>query len=543
MKKPLPIGTDDFKKIREGGMYYIDKTLLIRDVIQNTNEVSLITRPRRFGKTLNMTMLREFFDISTDSRDIFNGLSIMDTEYGGLINTRPTVFLSFKDCKERTKNNLRDSINNILFMEYDKYFQILKGNVNESESYYYRFFALYEKLRNNKASFNEIKRSLHLLERVLYDYYKIKPIVLIDEYDQPIISSFEYGYFGQLKEFFSGFYGMALKGHECLDQAVLTGIQRIVKESIFSQLNNVSVFTVANERYSKYFGFDSDEAEKLLSHYGRSLDETVKNKYNGYLFGQTEIYNPWSLLNYADSGQLENYWINTSTNYLVRKSVCEAGEYFKKSFDRLIANGIAKVSVDLECSFIEIRHNDTLWGLLINSGYVTVVERISNVFMNVRIPNGEVRDEFIKIVADRTNVQSQDLQLMFQCLFYKDMDGFMDVYRELVVSCTSYFDAKENAYHMLFLGMCISLNNLYKVTSNIESGYGRSDIRLESFSNDRPHIVIEFKQGEDLEALKDEALRQICENEYYAGLDGEVLCIGISHDKKRCALAHEIVTI
>jgi len=267
----------------------------------------------------------------------------------------------------------------------------------------------------------------------------------------------------------------------------------------------------------------------------------VKQKYDGYLFGKTEMYNPWSLLHYADTGKLKNYWINTSTNYLIRKSIAEAGGLFRKSFDKLISEGTAKVAANLECSFVELKHGDTLWGLLINSGYLTILENSDELFLNVRIPNGEVRSEFASIVADQANVQSLDLYKMFQCLFDLDMDGFMEVYRELVISCTSYHDAKENAYHMLFLGMCISLNDLYKITSNIESGHGRSDITMESLSAGRPHIVIEFKQGEAVDELKEKALQQILDNRYFSGLCGDTLCIGIAHDKKRCSIAHKTV--
>ena len=192
-------------------------------------------------------------------------------------------------------------------------------------------------------------------------------------------------------------------------------------------------------------------------------------------------------------------------------------------------------------SYLHLNFNSTLWGLLINAGYVTVVEQLSDIFMRVRIPNGEVKSEFLKIVAEQANIESMDLHVMFQSLMNKDMDGFLGVYKDLVISCTSYFDAKEHAYHMLFLGMCVSLNQIYKITSNAESGHGRSDVRMESLSASRPHIVIEFKQGEGIDKLKDEALQQILDNQYYTGLKGEVLCIGVAHDKKTCALAHKTI--
>ena len=540
MKKPLPIGNDLFRVIREEGYYYIDKTLLIKDFIEFQGTVTLITRPRRFGKTLNMTMLREFFDITTDSRAIFDGLAIMDTEYASQINSRPVIFFTFKDCKEDNAESLLFSISTVILKEYEKYYRILKGNTDDG---YHDFFMIFQKLRQRDIHRDLLKTSIEILEKTLSIYYQINPIVLIDEYDQPIISSFEYGYHEELKTFFSGFYGAALKSQEFMGQALLTGIQRVVKESIFSQLNNIRVYTVLEEEYSTYFGLTTNETEELLRFYGLTLDESVKQQYNGYIFGKTEIYNPWSLLYYADTGRLENYWINTSTNYLVRSSISDADELFQKNYSTLISDGIAEVSADISCSFIELKSNDTLWGLLINTGYVTVVERVDRYFVKVRIPNGEVRDEFLRIIAEHAYVQGRDLYMMFKRLWDGDMDGFLDVYRELVLSCTSYHDAKENAYHMLFLGMCLSLQGMYKITSNIESGYGRSDIRMESLSDGRPHILIEFKQGEAVETLKEVALKQILDNQYYAGLQGEVLCVGIAHDKKKCEMVHTLLNL
>jgi len=537
----LPIGIDSFRKIREEGKYYVDKTLMIRDFIQYGDEVALITRPRRFGKTLNMTMLREFFDITADSRAIFDGLTIMDTEYADQINTRPVIYLSFKDCKADTAESLLFDIGSVILGEYVKYHEVLEGKADVANAYYHRFYMIYDMLLGNTVTNDFLKISITTLEQALCEFYKVKPIVLIDEYDQPIISSFSNGYHDSLKNFFSGLYGSALKGQDCLHRALLTGIQRVVKESIFSQLNNVSVYTVTDSLYSLYFGFTEGETQELLALCGLELDGPVKEQYDGYVFGGAEMYNPWSILNYAKTGILDDYWVNTSTNALVRDSLAEADELFLQDFDKLIKDGTAEVSADLTCSFIELKHNDTLWGLLINSGYLTVVERVKKAYMTVSIPNGEVRAEFVKIVANRARVSGRDLQKMFNCLFDKDMDGFMDTYQELVISCTSYFDAKEHAYHMLFLGMCLTLRGIYRISSNIESGHGRSDIMMESLSGERPHIVIEFKQGEDIDALKDEALRQIIDNRYYEGLRGEVLCMGVAHDKKRCALEHKTI--
>ena len=546
MKKNLPIGIDSFREIREEDRYYVDKTLLIRDFIQSSDKVVLITRPRRFGKTLNTTMLREFFDVTKNSAAIFDELRIMETEYADQINSRPVIFFTFKDCAANTIESLAFSIGTVILTEYEKYYTIFRDDpdgVVKSSAHYITFFMIYDKLVKREISLDFLRISIITLEQALYEYYKIKPILLIDEYDQPIISSFEYGYHDQLKTFFSGFYGAALKGQDCLHQALLTGIQRIVKESIFSQLNNIRVYTVLDKRYSAYFGLTSKEASELMTSYGLTLDAAAKQKYNGYMFGGTEMYNPWSLLYYVDTGELKNYWINTSTNYLVRKSIAEADNPFRKNFERLISDGVVKVAANLECSFIELKHRYTLWGLLINCGYLTVVGQSDGLFVNVRIPNGEVQSEFASIVADQANVQGEGLDEMFQYLLARDMDAFMEIYGELVISCTSYFDAKEHAYHMLFLGMCISLNNLYKITSNIEAGHARSDIMMVSLAQEsRPHIIIEFKQGEDIDALKEEALRQILDNRYYGDLRGETLCIGIAHNKKKCSIAHTTVT-
>ena len=538
----LPIGIDSFREIREKNKYYIDKTLFIRDIIQEDDKVSLITRPRRFGKTLNLTMLREFFDITKDSVDIFRGLKIMDTEYAEQINSRPVIYFTFKDCKADSAKTLIFIIGDVILGEYRKYVNIFRGNVDvdESSNEYLTFFMVYDKLIKREMDLEFLMISVVTLEQSLYEHYKIKPILLIDEYDQPIMSSFEHGYHDQLKTFFAGFYGVALKGQDCLHQALLTGIQRIAKESIFSQLNNIRVHTVLDKRYSTYFGLTSEETEKLLHFYGIPFDEEVRQKYDGYMFGGTEVYNPWSLLNYADIGELRDYWINTSTNSLVRKLIAEADDLFRESFERLISEDAVKVTANLECSFFELKHRYTLWGLLINSGYLTVIGQTGGRIVNVRIPNGEVRTEFSDIVADQANVQAEGLQDMFQYLFEHEMEAFMNIYRELVISCTSYFDTKENAYHMLFLGMCISLNSIYKIMSNIESGYGRSDIIMESLSAAvRPHIVIEFKQGEAIDELKEEALRQILDNRYYNALHGDILCIGIAHNKKKCSIAYK----
>jgi hypothetical protein len=392
----------------------------------------------------------------------------------------------------------------------------------------------------------DMESGITILEHVTAEYFGKPAIVLIDEYDQPVISSYQYGYREQVGTFFENFYGESLKGAEDLDHALLTGIQRVVKESIFSKLNNVKVYTVLNEKYSSYFGLDTSETEELLRYYGLELNEDVKHMYDGYNIGGTDIYNPWSILNYADEGKLIPHWVNTSTNYLVKQALETKDEVFNTSYEALLRDGPVEVPVRLETSFIELQNTETLWGLLINSGYLTATDMeysYSDTILTLRIPNGEVKSEFRSMLAQRMHVNSLSLNRMLKFLTENNVEAFFKIYQSIVLTCTSFFDAKENAYHMLFLGMCLTLGEIYKITSNMEGGYGRSDILMESRSSDRPHIIIEFKQGEDIERLGQEALDQIISREYYAGLSGQVLCMGIAHDVKRCEIVHRLVTI
>lgn len=543
VKRILPIGNDDFRKLRENGSYYVDKTLMIKDFIEMKDEVTLIARPRRFGKTLNVTMLKEFFDIEKDSRDIFNGLAIMDTEYADQINSRPVIYFTFKNSKGTTVEELTAQLKLAMQEQYGYYEEKFRDKLNKNSFSTKKFYESYDLLMDQKSTHIYLSGVLLDLTRVVYEFYHIRPILLIDEYDQPIMSSYEYGYHNQLGPFFANLYGSAMKGNSSLGQALITGVQRVAKESIFSQFNNARVYTVMHKQYASYFGLTVGETEKLLTDYGLILDENVRMKYDGYRFGGVEIYNPWSVLNYADIGSLDNYWINTSSNFLVKQALQTADKRFWEDFDQLASGKEISVWLTLETSYIERDSNYSLWGLLVNSGYLTALKRIDSNTAVVKIPNDEVMSEFQVLIAEISGVDGMDLQQMLSCLINKDMKRFFELYQDIVISCTSYMDAKENAYHMLFLGMCITLRGTYKVTSNIEAGFGRSDITLEALMPAHSHVIIEFKQGEDLERLREEALQQIIDNQYYTGLSGEVLCVGLAHDKKRCSMVHKIMQI
>ena len=543
IKRNLPIGNDDFRKLRENGSYYADKSLMIKDFIEMQDEVALIARPRRFGKSLNMTMIREFFDITVDSREIFKGLAIMDTEYADQINSRPTIYFTFKNCKGYTSEALIAQLKMAMQEEYAYYEELLREKLDKHSFSAKKFYKSYDNLLDeNSTSYNYLSSVLLDLTRVVYECYKIKPILLIDEYDQPVMSSYERGYHDEMGDFFSNLYGSAMKGNPSLSQALLTGVQRVAKESIFSQFNNPQVYTVADTEYAAYFGLTESETKELLETYGYELNDEVRRMYDGYKMGGIEMYNPWSIICYAKKGRLENYWVKTSANFLVKSALQSADRNFWNTFDHLAAGEEQLVYAALDTSFAERSSLYSLWGLLVNAGYLTMTEWVDAESCVVRIPNGEVLAEFQSLISELSGVDRLDLQRMFRCLLDKNMEEFLSIYQNIVISCTSYMDAKENAYHMLFLGMCITLRGSYKVTSNMEAGYGRSDIILEALTPACSHVIIEFKQGEDIERLKNEALQQILSKKYYAGLDGEVICIGLAHNKKMCSMVYKILS-
>jgi len=554
-KKVLPVGKSDFRIVRESEIenYYVDKSLMIKDFIEEDKVVTLVTRPRRFGKTLNMTMLREFFDATGDSQGIFEGLSIMDTEYVEQMNTRPVVFLTLKGCAGKTVEALEEAVAEVLHGEYKKYGRYL-ASVDKEDTRYERFFRVLEILAHDDESISKkehiqnnldyIQNSLAYLLEALYTFYGTRPILLIDEYDNPIIEAHNGGFRESFTTFYSSFLTKALKDNPHLGQAFLTGIQRVAKESIFSKLNNAVVYTVLDEKYSPYFGLTTAETRILLEHYGHELNEEVTNFYDGYLFGEIEMYNPWSILNYADNGIMKNYWVNVSTNQLIHQSIKSTSYDFYQAFEKLIINEKVTTRVNLEAAFVELEETETLWGLFVNAGYLTVTDvnyRLGR--MTLKIPNEEIHSEFVKLVSTYTKVSINGLTDLLVSLMDGEMDEFLKIYQRLVLDSTSYYDSKENAYHMLFLGMVMNLRELYDIKSNIEQGYGRTDIVMISKSPERPNIIIEFKQGEDVDNLKLEALKQIHAQQYYAGLTGEIMCLGIAHNKKVVRIAQERIFI
>ena len=394
--KKIPTGIKSFRKLREENYYFVDKTLMIKDFLERGSEVTLVTRPRRFGKTINMSMMSEFFDITKDSKEIFKGTKIMETPYASEINQYPTVFISFADAKEN-KETIVSFIKDQFQLEYSKYHFIFK-DMDEYEENDYRIINKGIK-DNQNGTLQDIEKAFIFLMRRLKKYYNKQVMLFIDEYDTPFIEAKTGNCYQEVKGSLATLLRSSLKNSEDLKYAFITGIQRVAKENIFSDLNNLVVCDVTDQRYAAYFGFDSDETKKLLEYYGLQLNDEVKEMYDGYHISNRDIYNPWSLLNYVDTKELTSYWVNTSANTMIKDGIKKSSRDFKEQYKELIENGYLDTEVNLQTSFYEVESTPTLWGLFVNAGYLTVDQVIDlmDSYYRIRIPNEEVKKEFKNI--------------------------------------------------------------------------------------------------------------------------------------------------
>ncbi len=530
MKKAIPLGIMDYKEFKENDYYTVDKTMMIKDFLSSKRKVTLITRPRRFGKTLNMSMMSEFFDITKDSKELFKDTQIMKTEYINEMNKYPTLFLSFANAKGK-KEEIITSIKFALLKLYQQNKCVL-DNIDEFDMVMYQ--QLKSKLMQfDSSSLDGIGNAISFLMEQLEKYYHQKVMLFIDEYDTPFIEAHVGGFYSEVKSGLASLLHNALKLSPSLQYAMLTGIQRVAKENIFSDLNNPIVCTVADQRYAPYFGFVEEEVKELLDYYDLDFNEEVKEMYDGYHIGNFDIYNPWSIINYADNKQLIPYWVNTSANIMIKNAIKDSDTGFRQEYERLIQDGRLETRMTLETSFYEYSSSSSLWGLLVNAGYLTIEETVSplNSIYKVRIPNQEVQREFIDLTEYYLSVKDARLSLMLRYLVEEKQDLFIQEYRNILM-LPSYHDLKnENSYHMMMLGMCICLSNDYEVISNREEGKGRCDLILKA-KKKKPSFVIEFKYTKDskeLETLVNEAVKQIEEQQYDYELTGKVNHIGLAH--------------
>lgn len=536
MRKAIPLGVVDYETLKNQNYFFIDKSMMIYDFLMRKSTVTLITRPRRFGKTINMSMMSSFFDITKDSKEIFKDTKIVETEYISEMNQYPTIFISFANAKN-DKWNVVKEIKLQLRKEYDRYAHVFEQKMTVFEQNEYESL-VQGLMTKNDGILDNINDALSFLMERLEKYYHKKVMVFIDEYDTPFIEAHVGGYYEELRGGLSSLLHNALKTSTSLHYAMMTGIQRVAKENIFSDLNNLVVCTVKDPEYSQYFGFTEEETKQTLEYYDLSLNDEVKSMYDGYHFGEHDIYNPWSILNYASRKVLEPYWVNTSSNTMIKKAISSSDEAFERGYEELIRNGKLETTVKMDTSFFEVNNTENLWGLLVNAGYLTLHKTISiqDSLYIIKIPNQEVQLEFRELTAYHLKAIETDLTVLFNSLKRCKKEDFEDRYRKILLTLPSYHDLKdENSYHMMLLGMCAWLSNEYEVISNREVGKGRCDIILKSKKNQISYIL-EFKytndSSVDLKQLAKSAIDQINSRRYDSELSGTVIRIGLAHYQK-----------
>ena len=536
MRKAIPLGVVDYETLKNQNYFFIDKSMMIYDFLMRKSTVTLITRPRRFGKTINMSMMSSFFDITKDSKEIFKDTKIVETEYISEMNQYPTIFISFANAKN-DKWNVVKEIKLQLRKEYDRYAHVFEQKMTVFEQNEYESLVQGLMTKNDGLLDNIIDALSFLMER-LEKYYHKKVMVFIDEYDTPFIEAHVGGYYEELRGGLSSLLHNALKTSTSLHYAMMTGIQRVGKENIFSDLNNLVVCTVKDPEYSQYFGFTEEETKQTLEYYDLSLNDEVKSMYDGYHFGEHDIYNPWSILNYASRKVLEPYWVNTSSNTMIKKAISSSDEAFERGYEELIRNGELETTVKMDTSFFEVNNTENLWGLLVNAGYLTLHKTISiqDSLYIIKIPNQEVQLEFRKLTAYHLKATETDLTVLFNSLKRCKKEDFEDRYRKILLTLPYYHDLKdENSYHMMLLGMCAWLSSEYEVISNREVGKGRCDIILKSKKNQISYIL-EFKytndSSVDLKQLAKSAIDQINSRRYDSELSGTVIRIGLAQYQK-----------
>ena len=534
--KNLPIGISDFKTLIENNYYYIDKTPFIEEVAKNVGQTFLFIRPRRFGKTLNMSMLKYFFDVEMkeENRKLFQGLYIENSPAIKEQGKYPVIFISMKEIKGSSFEELKIRLRTVISNLYND-FKGLRNSLDE------RDMIRFKKLWYGETDADYID-SLNFLARILKEYYNQKVVILIDEYDAPLITAYEYGYYNEARNFFSALYSSVLKDNVNLQTGVMTGIIRVAKAGIFSDLNNLKVNTILSENYDDSFGLLESEVEAALNYYGMEYNITeVKNWYDGYRFGNVEVYNPWSILNYLEYKELGAYWIDTSGNYLIKDILKLADEEIFSKLNTLLTGEKIKEEITGKSSLKDILDIHDVWELLLFSGYLTINEKIDRKTYTLRIPNEEVkeffRDSFIEIAFGGGST----FKRLIKSLLNNRIEEFEGNLQDILIKYMSFNDTStiEKVYHNFILGLMIYLDADYKVTSNLESGFGRYDILIEPLDKKGRAFVLEFKTADSekkLEARAEEGLRQIEKKKYYLTLKEsgltQITLLGMAFHKK-----------
>jgi len=532
--KRIGIGLSDFKELIEEDFYYFDKTKFIDEIVKDGAKVKLFARPRRFGKTLNMSMLKYFFDIkkADENKKLFKNLYIEKTDSFKEQGQYPVVFLSLKDLKATTWEEMERKIIIILsdfFSEYEYLLNELTG-------------ISFENLKNiiyRKADIDELTTTLKFLTKILYEKYNKKVVVLIDEYDSPLVSAYINGYYNKAKDFFKTFYSIVLKDNSYLQMGILTGIIRVIKAGIFSDLNNLSTYTILSDVYTDSYGLTEEEVEKSLKDYGIEAEiSKVKDWYDGYKFGDSEVYNPWSIINFLRFKELRAYWVDTSGNDLINDVLKKMTKDTVKALEKLFDGEGLRQNISGTSDLSKLLDENELWELLLFSGYLTIEEKVDQKNYILRLPNKEVKELFKDSFLEKYFGRGNKLSDLMEALTENRIEDYEESLQEILLTSVSYNDTKkgnEAFYHGLIMGMGLYLEGEYITKSNIESGLGRYDFLIEPKNKSKRAFIMEFKSTDNIEKLEEvskEALKQIEGKKYDISLKQngikEITYIGIA---------------
>ena len=543
MKKGIGLGIDDFRKIIKEDCYYFDKTNWIEELLKDRTQIKLFTRPRRFGKTLNMSTLKYFFDVKNaeENRKLFKDLYIEKSEYFKEQGQYPVIFISLKDLKKNTWEECFFEIKELLRNLYNDFYHI-RESLNESDLR--EFDKIW--LKKKEANYDS---SLLNLTKYLYNYYKKEVILLIDEYDSPLIVANQRNYYKDSINFFRDFFSTALKTNPYLKIAVLMGIVQVAKEGIFSGLNNVITYNILENRFETFFGLSEEEVEVALKYFELEYEiEEVKKWYDGYKFGEKEIYNPWSILNYLSDGKLQAYWVNTSDNALIYENLSVANMDVFNSLEKLFEGKEIKKEISPFFTFEELERYNGIWQLMVYNGYLKLNQKLEDDEYLLTIPNYEIQTFFKKGFIDKYLIGSNYFNPIMRTLLEGNIDEFGRMLEEIFLINTSFHDLKaESVYHTFLLGMLIWLRDKYEVKSNGERGQGRYDILLLPLDKKKPAFVFEFKVSKTIKGLEgkaEEALKQIKEKHYDVGIKesgiDKIYRIGLAFRGKKVKIKYEL---
>ena len=549
---PLPIGVENFEDLREHGYYFVDKTLFIKELLDMKGKVNLFTRPRRFGKTLNMSILRYFFEKGEkDNSGLFQGLKIMDAgeKYLSHMGKYPVISISLKSMKQYSYDLAYDMLTKAVESEYSRHWKQIEASGALTDAKLERYL----RIRDLKGTESDYADSLKFLSECLYACTGQRSVILIDEYDVPLENAYFSGFYDRMVALIRSLFESALKTNDNLEFAVVTGCLRISKESIFTGLNNLNVVSITNNSFAEHFGFTPEEVEQMLQDYGLEDNlETVRKWYDGYLFGESEVYNPWSVINYVNSCYGDKkvfakpYWSNTSSNSIVKNLIEHADLSVRQEIERLIEGGTITKPIHEDITYDDMNSTqDNLWNFLFFTGYLKKIreeQEDETVRMEMAIPNSEVRYVYKNAVLQwfEKKTEKKELTPLYESLLSGDGDKMAEILSENLMETISFYDYQESYYHGFLVGMLKNIGN-YIVQSNRESGNGRPDILVRYPSVRGKAVIIEIKVSKTWQGLEekcDEALRQIEEQDYEASLRQEgykdIMKCGVAFYRKEC---------